>query len=235
MENELNNQVPENSVFHPIWQRSQAAWFPGDEKTSALIAGEHIWDDILRLSKIRSRCRDEYDRKLLLKYICIELRSLIEVMDKLQAAVMSAEVYEAGTKPLWRGITTEDREVARHLWKKYSAAKKQVENDLINIRNRIAAHRDFSYNSKEIEGVTGWNLVMLLWDRLETDLFHDLLASIPPAFNHAKDLNIFEWNRRPEDGVIEILGGPVSKWDFIDSSEIEQKNEVKAQANNSGA
>jgi hypothetical protein len=107
MENELNIQVPENSVFHPIWQRSPAAWFPGDEKTSALIAGEHIWDDILRLGRIRSRCRDEYDRKLLLKYICIELRSLIEVMDKLQAAVMSAEVYEAGTKSLWRGITTE--------------------------------------------------------------------------------------------------------------------------------
>ncbi|MGG6297859.1 hypothetical protein ACQ4M4_25990 [Leptolyngbya sp. AN02str] len=211
MESSLSSQVSEDSVFHPVWQRDPTAWFPGDEKTSALIAGEHIWDDILGLSKVRDRCKDEYDRKLLLKYICIELRSLIEVMDKLQAAVMSAEVYDVDTKPLWRGITNEEREVARELWKNYSTAKKQVESDLINIRNRIAAHRDFSYKSKTIEGVTGWNLAMLLWDRLDVSLFKDLMSSIPPAFNHAKDLNIYEWNRTPEDGTIEILGGPVSK------------------------
>jgi len=226
MGNDPNMQVPRNSVFHPVWQRDPAAWFPGDEKTSALIAGEHIWDDILRLSKIRAQCRDQYNRKLMLKYICIELRSLIEVMDKLQSAVMSAEVYEVSTKPLWRGITTEERDVAKQLWKNYSTAKKQVENDLINIRNRIAAHRDFSYNSKKIEGAIGWNLAMLLWDRLEIGLFEGLMSSIPPAFNHAKDLNIYEWNRAPEDGVLEILGGPVSKWDLIDSSEVKLENEV---------
>ena len=66
MEDDLNIQIP---VFHPVWQREPSAWFPGDEKTSALIAGEHIWDDILRLIKIRAHRKDEYDRKLLLKYI----------------------------------------------------------------------------------------------------------------------------------------------------------------------
>lgn len=151
---------------------------------------------------------------------------MIEVMDKLQSSVMSSEVYEVGTKPLWRGISTEDRDIAKQLWKNYSTAKKQVEHDLINIRNKIAAHRDFSYDSKKIEGVAGWNLVMLLWDRLEIELFKDLMSSIPPAFNHAKDLNIYEWNRTPEDGVMEFLGGSLSKWDFIDSPEIEQENEV---------
>lgn len=224
MDNDLNNQMPESSVFHPVWQRSATAWFPGDEKTSALIAGEHIWDDILRLNKIRLRCRDGYDRKLILKHICIELRSLIEVMDKIQSAVMSSEVYEVEERPLWRGISTEDRDIAKRLWKNYSTAKKQVENDLINIRNRIAAHRDFSYNSKKIEGVTGWHLMMLLWDKLEIELFEDLILSIPPAFNHAKDLKIYEWNRMPEDGVIEFLGGPLSKWDFPNSSEAAKCN-----------
>lgn len=163
-----------------------------------------------------SQCKDEYDRKLILKYICIELRSMLEVMDKLQAAVMSAEVYEAGTKPLWRGISTEERETAKQLWKNYSVAKKQVEKDLINIRNKIAAHRDYSYESKKVEGVTGWNLFMLLWDRLELELFENLINAIIPAFNHAKDLNIYEWSRIPEGGGIEFIGGPVSKWDFMD-------------------
>jgi hypothetical protein len=218
MDSSLDLQVPEIPVFHPVWQRNPAAWFPGDEAASLLVAGEHIWDDIVRLHKIRSQRRDEYDRKLLLKYICIELRSLTEVMDKLQAKVMSADTYESGQKPLYRGISTEEREIARKLWLKYSKAKKQVENDLINIRNRIAAHRDFSYESKPIEGVTGWNLVMLLWDKLELSLFKGLLESIPPAFNHAKDLNIYEWNREPEPGIFEFLGGTVSEWDFVHDS-----------------
>lgn len=218
-------EIPENSIFHPVWQRDPTAWFPGDEKTSALVAGEHIWDDICRLGKIRSQLKDQYDSKLILKYICIELRSLIEVMDKLQLAVMSAESYELGEKPLYRGISAEERDTAKYLWKNYSKAKKQVETDLINIRNKIATHRDFSYDSKPIEGVTGWNLAMLLWDKLELKLFEDLLAAIPPAFNHAKDLKIYEWNREPKPGIVEFLGGYITEWDFIDSSKSKPENE----------
>ncbi|MFG3819172.1 hypothetical protein [Limnothrix redekei] len=214
MESNSNSLIPEDSVFHPVWQRDPSAWFPGDEKTSALIAGGHIWDDILRLLEIRNQSKDEYNRKLLLKYICIELRSLTEVMDTIQVAVMSAEVHDIDVKSYWRGITTEDLVVAKKLWKEYSRAKKQVENDLINIRNRIAAHRDFSYKGKEIEGKTGWHLAMMLWDRLDLDMFRDLMSAIPPAFNHAKDLNIYEWNRIPEDGSIEILGGFINKWEL---------------------
>ncbi len=52
------NIVSGNSVFHPVWQRDPTAWFPGDEKTSALIAGQHIWDDILRLIKMRDQSKD---------------------------------------------------------------------------------------------------------------------------------------------------------------------------------
>lgn len=124
MSSDLDIKISEDTVFHPVWRRESNAWFPGNEKTSVLIAGEHIWDDIQRLCMIRSQCKDDYNRKLMLKYICMELRSLIEVMDKLQSAVMSAEVYEVDTKPLWRGISTQERDTAKKLWKKYSTAKK---------------------------------------------------------------------------------------------------------------
>lgn len=60
---------------------------------------------------------------------------------------------------------------------------------------------------------------MLLWDRLEFNLFRDLMFAIPPAFNHAKDLNIYEWNRTPEDGSIEFFGGFLTQWDFMDCCE----------------
>ncbi len=194
----------EASTFHPIWERSSKAWFPADKAASLLISGQHTWDDIERLLALRSQCKDEYDRKLFLKYVVIELRSLVQTMDLLCSKVMTAEIYAAGEKPLYRGISSDERSAANLLWSEYSKAKKAVENDLIAVRNKIGAHRD----------VSDWQLVISLWDKLNVALISKLLKVIPPAFNHAKDLNIYEWNRMPEDGVIEFLGGPVSKWDF---------------------
>ncbi len=56
--------------------------------------------------------------------------------------------------------------------------------------------------------------------------FQVMKAAIPPALNHAKDLNIYEWNREPKPGVIEFLGCPITEWDFIDSSESQPENEI---------
>lgn len=199
-----NQNRKATSTFHPIWERDQEVWFPGDEGASLLIAGQHTWEDIERLLALRSRSKDDYDRKLLLKYVVVELRSLIQVMDALHSKVMSADTYETGQTPLYRGISSQERSAAHSLWAEYSKAKKAVEDDLIALRNRIGAHRD----------VSDWHLVMSLWDKLDAALISKLLKAIPPAFNHAKDLNIYEWNRTPESGVIEILGGPVGPWIF---------------------
>lgn len=190
-------------TFHPVHERSRDAWFPGDEDTSLLITIQHTWEDIERLGRLRSQIRD-YDRKLLLKYVIIEIRSLIQAMDRLHSKVMSAKIYEFGLQPVYRGISSTERAAAREHWSKYSNAKKAVEHDLIAVRNRLGAHRD----------VSDWQLVMALWDKLGIKLISTLLDAIPPAFNHAKDLDIFEWTREPEPGVIEIIGGPVGAWLF---------------------
>lgn len=191
-------------VFHPVHERSHTVWFPGDESTSILIAVLHVWEDIERLSKLRAQAQDPYDRKLLLKYVIIEVRSLIKLMDALHAKVMSATIYDEGQEPLYRGMSSKERAAARELWGRYSSAKKTVENDIIAVRNKIAAHRELS----------DWQVVMALWDKLDGKLISALLSTIPAAFNHTKDLNIFEWNRQPEPGVIEILGGSVGPWLF---------------------
>jgi len=204
MSDSENQNGKEASTFHPIWARDQEAWFPGDEAASFLIAGQHTWEDIERLLALRGQNKDEYDRKLLLKYVVIELRSLIQIMDALHAKVMSADVYETGQTPLYRGISSEERSTARSLWTEYSKAKKAVEDDLITMRNKIGAHRD----------VSDWQLVMSLWDKLDVALISNLLKSIPPTFNYAKELNIYEWSRSFDSGVIEILGGPVGPWIF---------------------
>lgn len=202
---DLENQNKKaTATFHPIRERDQEAWFPDDNGASLLIASQHTWEDIERLLAMRSQSKDDYDRKLLLKYVVVEVRSLIQVMDALRSKVMSADTYETGQTPLYRGISSQERSAAHLLWAEYSKAKKAVEEDLIAMRNKIGAHRD----------VSDWHLVMSLWDKLDTALISKLLAVIPPAFNHAKDLNIYEWNRAPRPGVIEILGGPIGPWIF---------------------
>jgi hypothetical protein len=191
-------------TFHPIWQRTPGAWLPGDNAASLLVAGQHTWEDIERLFVIRGRGEDAYDRKLLLKYIVVELRSMVQVMNDLQAKVMTAAVYTGGERPLYRGISKTEREAARELWAAYSKARKAVESDILALRNKIGAHRD----------TTDWNVVMSLWDKLDTVLIEGLMKTIPPAFNHAKELNIFEWNRGPRPGVVEILGAPIDPSDW---------------------
>lgn len=204
-------------IFHPVHERSCDAWFPGDEGTSLLVAVLHAWEDIERLGRLRTQVQDGYDRKLLFKYVVIEVRSLIKLMDRLRAKVMSADTYEPGKKPLYRGVSSAEQATAREHWSKYSDARKAVENDIIAVRNKLGAHRD----------VSNWQVVMSLWDKLDAKLTSKLLDAIPAAFNHAKDLNIFEWNRQPEPGVIEIIGGPVGPWLFDDEwSSPESSNAV---------
>lgn len=55
---------------------------------------------------------------------------------------------------------------------------------------------------------------MKLWDMLDSQLIANLLNTIPNAFNHAKDLNIYEWNRVPESSSIEFIGAPIETWLF---------------------
>lgn len=193
-------------IFHPVHERGGGAWFPGDEGASLLVSALHVWEDIERLSTLRDDVHEPYDKKLLLKYLCIEVRSLIELMDRLRAKVMSADTYESGQKPIYRGISSAERAAATEYWRNYSDASKAVKGDLIAVRNRIAAHRDMS----------DWQVVMALWDKLDGKLISGLLETIPAGLNHVKDLNIFEWNRQPEPGVVEFIGGPVGPWLFED-------------------
>lgn len=194
-------------TFHPVHERGEDAWFPGNESSSLLIAIQHVWEDIERLNNLRKQASDSYDKKLLLKYIVIEVRSLTDLMNRLQTKVMSAETYEPSQKPLYRGISSEELSLARNYWNVYSIAKKAVDDDITRIRNKIAAHRD----------IDNWNGFIKLWDMLDTKLIADLLNAIPNAFNHAKELNIYEWNRVPEPGSIEIIGAPVRTWLFENS------------------
>ena len=197
-----NNTI---DVFHPVHRREEGAWFPGNEDTSLLVHIGHVWEDIERLIELRKECTNEYDKRLLLKYVFVEARSLFQAMDRLQGLVMRSETYPDGHPRPYRGLSSSERQKAKELWSRYTKAKSRVEQDIIRVRNHIGAHRSTS----------DWQLVMQLWDQLDPKMLREFLATVPAAYNYSKDLNIFEWNRTHEDGSIEVLAGPIDPSQFL--------------------
>jgi hypothetical protein len=183
-------------VFHPVHQRDGDSWYPGNDAASFLIQCLHIWEDITILVGIDKKLKPDYHKKLILKYVLIELRSLIEVFDKLASRAMSAGVFDPNERQGWREITVEEHEKTKQLLKNYSLAKKRTVRMIIDIRDNIGAHR----------GNINWQDTMRFWDNLTPELLSPLLDSIPPAFDHIKELDLYEWNCSPTPGIITFIG-----------------------------
>jgi hypothetical protein len=190
---------PEIPVFHPVRQRSAESWFPGNDAAALLVHLDHAYDDVRRLAQLRQREPDPYTKKLLLKYIVVELREMIPLVERLQTLVMQAPVYEVGQEPMWRSLSRAEHDDARRLFKQFSQIRKHLEADLTEIRNRIGAHRS----------IDPWKEVMRSWDALEPELFQPMVAAIPEVFNLVCKLDIYEWNRQPAPESFQVLGGPL--------------------------
>jgi hypothetical protein len=179
-------------TFHPVHERDTSAWFPGNEAASLLLQVQHIWEDLLHLSDIRIETSGDYRKKLLLKYVVIEVRSIIQLIDRLQSLVMKTPTFNPREKQGWREITEEEREESKLLFAIYNAEKHSVSKKIRNVRNEICAHR----------GNLNWQEVMSFWDAITPELVNPLLATVPALFNHLKELDLYDWNRSYEDGSI---------------------------------
>lgn len=203
----INSERVEPKTFHPVHERDPSAWFPGNEAASLVVQIDHVWDDLLVLVKLRNSSSDDYCKKLLLKYAVIEVRSLIELFDRLRSLVMKANIFDPKERQGWREVTAEEHEKVKELLKDYSSAKKKAEKDIIDIRNSIGAHR----------GNLDWHQVMRFWDAVTPELINPILKAIPPVFDYIKELDLYEWNRIPRDGSVEFIGAVirseyVEKW-----------------------
>jgi hypothetical protein len=192
----LHYERKEPKTFHPVKERNGDAWFPGNEAASLVIQIRHIWEDISELHNIYKIQNDEYVKKLLLKYVVVELRSLIEVFDRLQAIVMRAEIFDPNEKQGWRELTQEEYDEAKSLLKEYSNAKKVTLQNIINIRNEVGAHR----------GNIDWTQVMEFWDKITTETIRPLVDIFPSVFDYIKSLDLFDWNRVSKDGIYHSIG-----------------------------
>jgi len=192
----INNTKPVPKTFHPVHERGADAWFPGNEATALLIQIGHIWEDISHLKELNVLQNDKYKKQLVLKYVVIEVRSLIDVFDRLASLAMKAPVFDPSERQGWREITEDEREKVASLLKEYSKAKSKVAKTITSVRNEVGAHR----------GNTNWQEVRRFWEAISPDLINPILKSVPPAFEYIKELDLFEWNRVIKDGVHESLG-----------------------------
>lgn len=191
----IRSEGIEPETYHPVKERSGGAWFPGNEAASLVIQVRHIWDDISELKALHVSTKSNYTKTLILKYVVIELRSLIEVFDRLQGLVFDTPVFDPYEKQGWREITQEEQDKAKKLFKQYSKAKSVASKSIIDVRNQIGAHR----------GNLDWQQVMFFWDSISPELVNPLIKTIGLTFDYIKSLDLFEWNRVNEDGSIEIV------------------------------
>lgn len=191
----LFKEAEENAppMFHPVHERDKGAWFPSNEAGSIASIISHSWEDILCLFKIRKNAKTDYEKKLLFKYVVVELRSVVEQLEKLQGIIFLIINGVPKDVELNGSICESEAEEIKFLFKKYHDTKKVVEKDIIEIRNKIGAHR----------GNEPWINIMNLWDKLEPDTFKPLLIVIPKLFEAITKLDIYDWTRIHEDGSIE--------------------------------
>ena len=186
-------------MFHPVHQRSERAWFPGNEAASLVVQWKHIWEDVSCLCEMHNVTVSSYERKLLIKYAVVEMRSLTEVIDRVRRVVMYATVFNPRLEAAYRGITEQELVTVKQLFKEYSTTKASTERLILEIRNNIGAHR----------GNIQWQAVMAFWDAITKEVLAPLMTVIPEMFEVIKELNIYEWNRSLQEGTIEFLGGRI--------------------------
>lgn len=181
-------------MFHPVHERNEGAWLPSNEAASIASIISHAWEDIQCLFKLRKGVKSDYEKRLLFKYIVVELRSIVKQLEKLQGIVFLVIKGGTGEDSPSGYISPEESEQVKLLFKKYHLVKNNLESDLITIRNNIGAHR----------GLHPWVNIMELWDKLDPDLFKEVFISLPELFNYLVKLDIYNWTRIPEEGSIEI-------------------------------
>ena len=113
-------------MFHPVSERSRDAWFP--DNLAAIVASRisHTWEDILCLVELRQKVKKDYKKKLLFKYIVIELTSILKELKTLQGEIHK----EAKNNP---NITVEQINQTNVLFKKLNKERNKISADQQNI------------------------------------------------------------------------------------------------------
>ncbi len=169
-------------VFDPFKLQGEDFYRPGNEPAACLMQIQYIYEDIAKLFEILARLQEEYERKLLSKYIIMELISMDRFIQRLADLIISGHL-DFPAEP-------EEVERVKQLYKAYKRARKQHWKGFGKVRDKIAAHRD------PLDLIT----IAKIWDSIDLRDILSILKSVPPFFNYVKGLNVFTWVKSEKTG-----------------------------------
>jgi len=168
-------------IYDPFGERGPTFYHPANEAAMHLIAIQLIYRDIEKLASLYRGSTDTYTKKLIVKYIIIEIISVNNHIVGLANKIISGQTgYEIEPNLL----TT-----AKGLYKQYRDTRKKNWSELKDIRNKLGAHRE------HLDLLT----ISKLWDKIDIKVIGQIISCIPPLFNFVKGLNVYCWTKRGQD------------------------------------
>ncbi|MBI1803117.1 MAG: hypothetical protein HYR77_01490 [Ignavibacteria bacterium] len=174
-------------IFDPFGERGATHYHPTNSAAIHLVAIQLTYRDIARLQRIYSRSRNRYTKKLICKYVIIELVSIDAHITSLANDVISGKV---GYK-----ISDSDLVEIKKVYKEYKAARKPKWSQLQAVRNRLGAHRD------SLDLLT----VSKLWDQVDTEAINTILRAVAPMLRLLMKLNVYTWSKSHRSGIISFI------------------------------
>ena len=167
-------------IYDPFGERGPTFYHPANDAAMHLIAIQLIYRDIEKLLKLR-RQKDGYAKRLLLKYVIIEIVSVdTQIVSLANTIISGATGYKLESNKL---------AIAKELYKQYTDVREKNWDKLKIIRNKLGAHRD------RLDLLT----IAELWDNIDIKSMWQILEAIPPLFNFFKDLNVYCWTKADQD------------------------------------
>jgi hypothetical protein len=168
-------------IYDPFGERGPTFYHPANEAAEHLIAIQLIYRDIEKLSNMYKESKDSYTKRLLAKYMIIEILSIDSHIISLANKIISGQTgYEIEPNALTK---------AKELYKQYKNIRKKKWHELKTIRDKLAAHRD------QLNLIT----ISKLWDNIDIKAISEIVNSIPPFFNFLKNLNVYCWTKTGQD------------------------------------
>jgi len=194
-------------IYDPFNKRGPTYYHPANDAAINLIAIQLIYRDIEVLFLLYKEAKENHVKKLIAKYIIIEILSADRYICNLVNKIVSGTTGYIIESDLLLKV--------KKLYKQYKDAKKKKQNDLIAIRNKLGAHRD------QLDLLT----ISELWDKIDFKAISEIVRTVPPLFNFIKDLNVYCWTKKGYDENEEEVIAIIQPIDYSNIKFIQNKNE----------
>lgn len=192
---ELHSSVFGTPAFDPFGDANPEHAKPGNEATRRLHATGMIWTDLMGLAKSIDAAEDARTKKLLLKYVCVELISLNAHIGPLGNDVIR-DLKQFDPKQRLAEVDA--------LRDKYRYAYRAYHKDMKRVRDSIAAHRD-----EERAALTSEEL-QEIWGLIDEDKVNAILHAAGPLLEALQvAAPIWAWTIRRGNRVQHISRNPL--------------------------